>query len=170
MTYRDLVEVNRFLKKSEQKREPKREQKEEEEKRKQEEKGNIGKNPKIEKIEKKNKSTKYNKLNYRLYFIKTYKMNKYMNFLCENDSLNIACPNKEKVTGFYKLEKYNVRTIYAWKRPSLKSTKHNIVSQRIIFPNEIWGYDEKYNRNDKYNWVKISEKPIYWIPKKNKMI
>ena len=95
------------------------------------------------------------------------KMDKCINFLCENNTLNYpACPNENMVTGFYKLEKYNVRTIYAWKRPSLKSTKHNIVSQRLISPHEIWGWGEKYNKNDKLNWVMICQEPIYWIPKK----
>ena len=47
----------------------------------------------------------------------------------------------------------------------IKSDKHNITSQRLIEPNQIWGFGEKYNRNDQLNWIKICRKPIYWIPK-----
>ena len=78
------------------------------------------------------------------------------------------CPNEEEITGLYQIANHNCNScIYGWKRPSLKSEKHNIASQRLIDPNEIWGIDEKFNRNDQLNWVKISRKPIYWIPKIN---
>ena len=92
-----------------------------------------------------------------------------INYLCDKQwgYQTVAPNNEEIITGLYKLGEYSVRTIYAWKRPSLKSEKHNIASQRLIDPNEIWGIDEKFNRNDQLNWVNISRKPIYWIPKIN---
>tara|TARA_Y100001935_G_C17151482_1_gene430658 strand:- start:274 stop:564 length:291 start_codon:yes stop_codon:yes gene_type:complete len=90
-----------------------------------------------------------------------------INYLCHKKwGYQTVLPhNEEDITGLYKLQEYNVRTIYAWKKPSLKSDKHNITSQRLIEPNQIWGFGEKYNRNDQLNWIKICRKPIYWIPK-----
>ena len=29
----------------------------------------------------------------------------------------------------------------------------------------VWGWGEKYNKRDGYNWIKVSKKPVYWIPK-----
>ena len=94
-------------------------------------------------------------------------MSESINYLCNKEwGYQTDLPhNEEIITGLYKLQNYNVRTIYAWKRASLKSDKHNISSQRLVNPSEIWGFDEKYNRNDQLNWVKICQKPIYWIPK-----
>ena len=90
-----------------------------------------------------------------------------INYLCDKQwgYQTVLPPNEEDITGLYKLQEYNVRTIYAWKKPSLKSVKHNITSQRLVNPNQVWGWGEKYNRNDQLNWVKISKRPIYWIPK-----
>ena len=114
-----------------------------------------------------NKYSIYYKIDfYYIYTRLIYSMSTNINFLIHKQwGYQTICPNEEDVTGLYQLQEYNVRTIYAWKRPSLKSEKHNIASQRLVSSNQIWGWDEKYNRNDNLNWVKISKKPIYWMPR-----
>ena len=69
-----------------------------------------------------------------------------------------------EITGLYQIANYNYGScIYGWKRPSLKSDKHEITD--IIDGCCVWGWGEKYNKRDGYNWIKVSKKPVYWIPK-----
>ena len=74
------------------------------------------------------------------------------------------CPDEEEITGLYQIANHNYGScIYGWKRPSLKSEKHDI--RNIIDGTCVWGWGEKHNKRDNYNWVKVSKKPVYWIPK-----
>ena len=78
------------------------------------------------------------------------------------------CFDEEAVTGLYEIKNYyQGKTIYGWKRPSIKSDKHEI--SHIIYGYSVWGLGDKYNKKDQFNWVKVSEKPIYWIPKEINM-
>ena len=71
--------------------------------------------------------------------------------------------NKE-ITGLYQIANHNYGScIYGWKKPSLKSEKHDI--RDIVDGTCVWGWGEKHNKRDNYNWVKVSKKPVYWIPK-----
>ena len=36
----------------------------------------------------------------------------------------------------------------------------------IVYGDSLWGWAEKHNNRDGYDWVKISKKPVYWMPKK----
>lgn len=75
------------------------------------------------------------------------------------------CPDEEATTGLYQIEDYPYgSSIYGWKRPSFCSEKHEI--SHIIDSTCIWGWADKFNRRDGFDWVKVSKKPVYWIPKK----
>ena len=66
------------------------------------------------------------------------------------------CPDEEEITGLYQIANHNYGScIYGWKRPSLKSDKHDI--KDIIDGYCVWGWEEKYNKRDGYNWVKVSK-------------
>jgi len=45
----------------------------------------------------------------------------------------------------------------------LKSDKREISD--VVCKDAIWGWGEKYNRRDGLTWVKVSEKPVFWMPK-----
>lgn len=74
------------------------------------------------------------------------------------------CPDEEKTTGYYKTkdDKEN-GCVYGWKRPSLSSEKKEI--SHLVCKHSIWGWGEKYNKKDDLIWVKVSRKPVFWIPK-----
>ena len=75
------------------------------------------------------------------------------------------CPDEEETTGYYKTEDDDeYGCVYGWRRPSLSSEKREISD--IIFKNSIWGWGLKYNKRDNLTWVKVSRKPVFWIPKK----
>lgn len=72
--------------------------------------------------------------------------------------------NENEISGLYQIANYCYgNVIYGWKKPSLKSDKHEI--SHIIDGSCVWGWGEKYNKKDYFNWVKVSKKPVYWIPK-----
>ena len=90
----------------------------------------------------------------------------------ENDTLIVKqwgyqtiCPDEENTTGYYKVKNndYYNRTVYGWRRPSLTSEKKEI--SYVVCKDAIWGWGEKYNRRDGLTWVKVCEKPVFWMPK-----
>jgi hypothetical protein len=89
-----------------------------------------------------------------------------MNFLIVKQwGYQTICPDEENTTGYYKVEGYeSYGSFYGYKKPSLCSEKHEI--SHIVYGDSLWGWAEKHNNRDGYDWVKISKKPVYWMPKK----
>jgi hypothetical protein len=89
-----------------------------------------------------------------------------MNFIIVKQfGYQTICPDEENTTGYYEVDGYDsCKSVYGWKRPSLSSEKHEI--SHIVSGNSIWGWGDKHNNRDGYDWVKVSKRPVYWMPKK----
>ena len=89
----------------------------------------------------------------------------HMNYLIKAQwGYQTICPDEQEITGYYKIDTKYSCPIYGWTKPSITSPQKEISD--IVCYYSIWGWEEKYDKEAHLTWVKVSNDPVFWIPKK----